>query len=93
MKIFIYMFGFFVSSLLYAEVHVTKDINSSVVDIRNSSALTVIVNLDMGSFKIQNNQALLRRCYDGESIYLSVQEKINHDFFVDCGSKIVIIDD
>ena len=76
--------------LLMGDINVTKSTTDSIVDIRNYSDNIVIVHVDSESVKLDVNQAVLFRCYTDKNKYISIEQKINEDFYVDCGSKVVI---
>jgi len=93
MKISIKLLLVLIPVLLAGKISIVKDIESSIVDIRNDSNYTISVSIDVGSFDLETNEALLLKCSKDETKYISIKQKINHDFYVDCNSKISITDD
>ena len=84
------MLIFFIPVLLVGKVNIIKDIEDDVIDIRNTSDHVVIINTDIGSTKLEINQAIIFKCNKSESKYISIEQDINEDFYVDCNSKISI---
>jgi len=94
MKFSIKILSLLIPFILVADVTITEDdIKDNYIDIRNTSNAPVRINIDVGSFELKNNQAILIQCYQDEVYYVSIEKKMQKGYFIKCNSTLTILND